>query len=105
MFDVVAGKVAQPLCAISDRAVDDRRDVLRRRHTLGQLAQCRVGPFKEWAVSIEAAVSGIELRRLRVEGRVAAAGLDDLYDDVLGRKFIGQGFCKSFQRKFSREVY
>ena len=105
MLHVVAGEIAQPVCAISDGAVDDRGDVLRRRHTLGQLAQRRVGPLKEGAVAIDAAVSGIELRRSRVEGSVAAAGLDDLHDDVLGREFVGQGLGEAFQRELGRDVY
>ena len=85
MLHVVGVEVAQPLCAISDGAVDDRGDALRRRHTLGHLAQRRVGPLKEGAVAIDAAVSGIELRRSRVEGRVYAAGLDDFYRGDIGR--------------------
>ena len=33
-----------------------------------------------------------------MEGGVAAAGLDDLHDDVLGREFVGQGLGEAFQR-------
>jgi hypothetical protein len=74
------------------------------RHTLGQLAERRVGPFKEGAVGIDAAVSPSELRRARVKGGVTAAGLDDLHDNVLGGEFVGQGLGKAFECELGRNV-